>query len=76
MWPIGAEAMNTSGVLAVVACGIWRKDYVFLFAECALAGVGGVAIDDVRVERTRIRHDRAATASTFCKRFGDYHLAR
>ena len=61
---LSAEAMQASGVLAVVVCGLYlgAQKLAFLFAQRALASVGGVGIDDLRLERAGVCHDRFAIA--------------
>ena len=61
---LAADGAKASGVLAVVACGLYmsRKSAVFFFGEDAYTGEFSVAVVDVRSERDCICADWIATA--------------
>ena len=60
---LAADSVRASGVLAVVACGLYlsRKSSTF-FSQRPTAGVGGLGFVDLHPERAGLCTDRAAIA--------------
>ena len=61
---LAAESVKASGVLAVVACGLYLRPLRARssFATSSITGVGGLGCIGVRAEWRGVRFDRAATS--------------